>query len=77
MYYGSFDRTCWVDNGIAPNPRATDTNGYLYEHELGFDEDVEPFNSYIQTGDFDLSEGKSLCLWIGLYRTVYLLEIFG
>lgn len=58
MYYGSFDRTCWVDSGIAPNPRATDTNGFLYEHELGFDEDVEPFNSYIQTGDFDLSEGE-------------------
>ena len=58
---GELSRTCWLDEGIFPDPKATATTdyvGYLYNHESGVDnDDVAMTNVFIESSDFDLGEG--------------------
>lgn len=37
-YYGSLERTAWLDRGNGYYPNATSADGYLYDHEYGFDD---------------------------------------
>lgn len=59
-YYGSLDRTVWLDRGIMTNPTAA-SQGYLYTHETGFDDGsqdpVVPVYSHIQSSPMDIGEG--------------------
>jgi len=59
-YYGSLDRTVWLDRGIMTNPTAA-SQGYLYTHETGFDDGsqdpVVGIQSYIQSSQMDIGEG--------------------
>ncbi len=67
-YYGSIDRTAWLDTPLRPYPQAANTSldtltsGYLYSHENGVDADDSPMESYIQSSDFDLTEGDQFML---------------
>ena len=59
---GELSRTCWLDQGIFPNPKATTTDtddlGLLYNHEFGVDDDDTAMtNVFIESSDFDLGEG--------------------
>jgi hypothetical protein len=58
---GELSRTCWLDEGIFPDPKATATTdyvGYLYNHESGVDnDDAAMTNVFIESSDFDLGEG--------------------
>ena len=57
-FYGSLSRTAWLDAGIENYPRAV-SNGYLYQQELGFDDDGSPMtNVFIESSDFDLGDGE-------------------
>jgi hypothetical protein len=59
-YYGTLDRTAWLDTPLRNNPVATgyaDTNGELYNHESGVDADGAAMTSYITSADFDLADG--------------------
>lgn len=57
--YGDLARTAWLDAGIEKYPRAT-MNGYLYQHEDGYDDDGEPMtNVYIESSDFEIGNGDS------------------
>lgn len=57
--YGQLSRTAWLDEGVQPYPQAT-TNGYLYQHEDGFDADGSPMtNVYIESSDIDIGEGDT------------------
>mgnify|MGYP000654358273 FL=1 len=57
-FYGSLSRTAWLDAGIENFPRAV-SNGYLYQQELGFDDDGSPMtNVFIESSDFDLGDGE-------------------
>lgn len=66
-YYGTIDRTAWLDTALREYPQATntpgDTNaGTLYIHEFGVNDDALPMESYIQSSDFDLDDGDNFML---------------
>ena len=66
-YYGSIDRTAWLDTPLRPYPQAANTpggtdGGFLYEHENGLNDDTAPMSSYIQSSDFDLDDGDNFML---------------
>ena len=66
-YYGSLDRTAWLDTPLRQYPQAANTvggttSGYLYNHENGLDDDNLPMDSYIQSSDFDLDDGDNFML---------------
>ena len=59
-YFGNLGRTAWIDRGINDFPIAA-SNGYLYEHENGFDDGsydpVQPIEAHIESSQIDLGEG--------------------
>jgi hypothetical protein len=56
--YGQLERHGWLDSGVEPYPRGTQ-DGYLYEHETGYDADGSPMtNVYIESSDFDIADGE-------------------
>ena len=56
--YGQLSRTAWLDAGIENYPRAV-SSGYLYQQELGFDDDGSPMtNVFIESSDFDIGDGE-------------------
>jgi hypothetical protein len=73
-YYGTMDRTAWLDTPLRQNPQAANTpitvdgstvttgDGFVYNHEDGIDDDVLPMDSYIQSSDFDLDDGDNFML---------------
>ena len=66
-YYGSLERTAWLDTPMRHTPQAANTargatSGYLYNHEDGVDADELPMESYIQSSDFDLGDGDNFML---------------
>lgn len=67
-YYGTMERTAWLDTPLRTNPTAVTTgendqlNGILYAHELGIDAAGEPMESYIQSADFDIADGEQFML---------------
>jgi hypothetical protein len=73
-YYGTLDRTAWLDTPLRHFPQAVNTSvtvsgstvttggGYIYNHEDGIDDDVLPMDSYIQSSDFDLDDGDNFML---------------
>ena len=57
-FYGQLTRTAWLDSGIENFPRAVG-NSYLYQQELGFDDDGSPMTGvFIESSDFDLGDGE-------------------
>jgi hypothetical protein len=73
-YYGTIDRTAWLDTPLRIFPQAANTpvtttnnvvttgSGFLYEHENGTDDDTLAMDSYIQSSDFDLGDGDNFML---------------
>lgn len=67
-YYGTIDRTAWLDTPLRTYPQGANTPlddlsaGYTYNHEDGIDDDDIPMVSYIQSSDFDLSDGDQFML---------------
>jgi hypothetical protein len=73
-YYGTLDRTAWLDTPLRQNPQAANTpitvdgstittgDGFLYNHENGLNDDDAPMDSYIQSSDFDLDDGDNFML---------------
>lgn len=62
-YYGTMVRTAWIDRGVEENPIAAGRDGYLYNHEIGFDDGstspASAISAYIESSQFDLGEGDS------------------
>lgn len=60
-YYGTLDRTAWMDRGQYPTPRAICVCGYLYAHESGTDDgSTNPptaLNAYIQSSPIEIESG--------------------
>ena len=73
-YYGSIERTAWLDTPLRELPVGANTPvdsstdpvstgaGYIYDHEVGVDDDGAPMVSYIQSNDFDLEDGDRFML---------------
>ena len=61
-YYGTFGRTAWVDRGIFDFPIAATNDGFLYEHELGFDDGTtnpaSAISAYVQSSPIDIGDGE-------------------
>ena len=55
-YYGTLVRQAWLDRGIRTLPPATG-NQYLYNHEVGFDDDGSAMTSFIESSAIDIGEG--------------------
>jgi len=71
-YYGSLNRTAWLDSGIRTNPMGTFINGVdslgnptgtVIYHEIGNDDGSTattlPIVSYVQSSDFDIGDGHN------------------
>ena len=66
-YYGTIERTAWLDTPLRQYPQACATNvfgsqSHLYSHEDGIDADGEAMVAYIQSNDFDLGDGDQFML---------------
>lgn len=66
-YYGTLERTAWIDSGDFSKPIAVD-NGWVYDHESGTD-DGQPngaapvaIDAYIQSADVDIDDGDKYML---------------
>jgi len=57
-YYGTLNRTFWMDRSIYDNPIAAGTDNYLYEQETGFDADGSALTAYIESSQIDLGDGE-------------------
>jgi hypothetical protein len=55
-YYGTMARDVWVDKGLRPNALAA-SGGYLYNQEIGYDEDGSAMSSYIESAPIDMGDG--------------------
>lgn len=68
-YYGSIERTAWLDTPLRDYPQSigtvntlTNPTGIMYNQEFGVDADGLPMESYIQSSDFDLGDGEKFVL---------------
>lgn len=58
--FGTIDRTVWQDKSTFPKPYAIDSNGKLFVHEVGKDDDSRPMEAFITTAYFDIDDGQDL-----------------
>lgn len=62
-YYGSLARTAWIDRSGSVLPKAVGADGYLYQHESGFDDGsttpASPINAYIQSSPIEIEDGNN------------------
>ena len=61
-YYGTLDRTAWLDSGLRTYPQAVNASGQVYDHEYGVDADGAAIVSYIESSDFDLEDGEQFIM---------------
>lgn len=67
-YYGTMNRSAWLDSGLLPNPIATTYNsttqtGRLITHESGLNDNTDgtdyAINAYISSSEFDIDDGNN------------------
>jgi hypothetical protein len=60
-YFGTLDRTFWIDRGVDALPIAASPDHYLYVHESGFDDGstvpASPIAANIESSQIDLGDG--------------------
>jgi hypothetical protein len=68
-YYGTIQRSAWLDTPLRAYPVAANNlgqatgyvqgtqYGYLYNHEVGVDDDILPMTSSLESSNFDIAEG--------------------
>ena len=62
-YYGSLNRTAWLDSPLRQFPMATTYSNITVFHEAAVDDGEtnppSPINAYIQSSDFDIDDGHN------------------
>ena len=62
-YYGTLNRTAWLDSALRVQPMATTPNSQLVYHETGVDDGTtnppSPIVAYVQSSDFDIGDGHN------------------
>jgi hypothetical protein len=62
-YYGTLDRTAWLDSPLRPYPTAATAGNILVYHEAAVDDgSTNPpsaINAYVQSSDFDIGDGHN------------------
>jgi len=65
-YYGTMDRTAWLDSGLRDYPLAATYSNNLVEQEFGTDDnegaDPVAIEAYITSGQFDIDDGDKFAL---------------
>lgn len=60
-FYGNLTRTAWVDRGVDETPVSAGRDGYLYNHETGFDDGSAnpplPIDAHIESSQIDIGDG--------------------
>jgi len=58
-YFGNLDRSAWLDRGLRTHPLAASSNEqYLFNHEIGADDDGSALSAHIESSPIDISEGE-------------------
>ncbi len=57
---GTMDRTAWTDASTFPNNIGASSSGYLYNHEIGENDDGAPMSSFITSADMDIGDGQEV-----------------
>lgn len=60
-YYGTMDRTAWLDSPLRQYPQAIGSH-YILNHEQGTNADTLPMSAYITSSDFDIEDGEHFML---------------
>jgi len=55
-YFGSLARTAWIDRGVRTFPMAAGAS-YIYNHEIGYDDDGSAMTSFIESAAIDIGDG--------------------
>jgi len=58
--YGTLSRTAWVDQSVLGSPIGSSSDGYLYQHEIGYNNGDTVMLSSFKTGYFAISEADQL-----------------
>jgi hypothetical protein len=58
--YGTLSRTAWVDQSVLGSPIGSSSDGYLYQHEVGYNNGENVMLSSFKTGYFAISEADQL-----------------
>jgi hypothetical protein len=62
-YYGTMNRTAWLDSGLREFPMAATYSNTLVYHEAGLNDNVAgtpvPINAYISSSEFDIGDGHN------------------
>jgi len=65
-YYGNLGRTAWIGRGTNQFPIAAgedaDGDNYLYNHEVGYDDDGTAMTAFIESSQMDIGDGDSFLL---------------
>lgn len=56
--YGNLVRLAWIDESVIGNPIGSDLSGLLQQHEIGYDDNGSPMDSFIESGYADLEGGE-------------------
>jgi hypothetical protein len=63
-YYGTMERTAWLDTGLSQYPIAATYEPNLVIHENGVDDDIDgtpvAINAYITSSQFDIDDGHNI-----------------
>jgi hypothetical protein len=65
-YYGTMERTAWLDSPLREQPMAAGYSGQMLYHEVGNDDGTttpaSPIEAYVQSSDFDIGDGHNFGL---------------
>ena len=64
--YGMLGRSAWIDVTVLGNPIGSDTSGFIYQHDMGYDNNTLPMQTYFESGYWSISDGNDLAFvdWI-------------
>jgi len=55
---GTLKRSAWINQSVLGTPIGAGLDGFIYQHEVGYDADTQPMRSYFQTGYFQIAEAE-------------------
>lgn len=62
-YYGTLDRTAWLDSALRTYPQAATGGNLIVFHEAAVDDGTtnppSPIDAYVQSSDFDIGDGHN------------------
>jgi hypothetical protein len=58
--YGTLSRTAWIDQSVLGPPIGASSNGIIYQHEIGYNNDGSSIVSSFQTGYMQLSDADDM-----------------